>query len=253
MSFASRLREQRKKMGYTQPELAKKLGITKGAIGNYESGISSPRIEIMFKIFEVLQCDANYLFQDEMVDLVEENASPEEMDELVKKYRQLDAEDKQFVLCTLNYALKKNEKISTFTSERTNGSNGSASCKSIFLPLSEQPASAGTGVYLGPEAFRSIKVRENSKTRRAAFCVRVSGDSMEPIYSDGDIVMVSKEPVLPDDIALVTLDGCGYVKRMGDMILISENKKYAPIPYDESVIVNGRVIGVLKPEWILEM
>ena len=89
MSFASRLREQRKKMGYTQPELAKKLGITKGAIGNYESGISSPRIEIMFKIFEVLQCDANYLFQDEMVDLVEENASPEEMDSVSVSYSSL--------------------------------------------------------------------------------------------------------------------------------------------------------------------
>ena len=83
--------------------------------------------------------------------------------------------------------------------------------------------------------------------------MRVSGDSMEPIYTDGDIVMVSKESVLQDDIALVTLDGCGYVKRMGDMYLVSENKKYKPIPYDENVIVNGRVIGVLRPEWILEM
>ena len=54
MSFATRLRDQRKRLGYTQPELAAKLGITKGAIGNYESGISSPRIEIMFKIFEVV-------------------------------------------------------------------------------------------------------------------------------------------------------------------------------------------------------
>ena len=48
MSFATRLRDQRKRLGYTQPELAAKLGITKGAIGNYESGISSPRIEIIF-------------------------------------------------------------------------------------------------------------------------------------------------------------------------------------------------------------
>lgn len=76
---------------------------------------------------------------------------------------------------------------------------------------------------------------------------------MEPIYADGDIVMVSKEPVLLDDIALVTLNGNGYIKRMGDMYLTSENKKYDPIPYDESVIVNGRVIGLLKPEWIVEM
>lgn len=122
--------------------------------------------------------------------------------------------------------------------------------EAIVVPSSDQ-----CGVIV-PEITGSspiLSLVKNSKTLRAAFCVRVSGDSMEPIYTDGDIVMVSKESVLQDDIALVTLDGCGYVKRMGDMYLVSENKKYKPIPYDENVIVNGRVIGVLRPEWILEM
>ncbi|MFQ7634326.1 MAG: hypothetical protein ACLRLT_17020 [Sellimonas intestinalis] len=33
----------------------------------------------------------------------------------------------------------------------------------IYFPLSEQDASAGTGTYLGPEAFRNIKVADNEK------------------------------------------------------------------------------------------
>ena len=250
MSFASRLKEQRLKMGLTQATLAEALGVTKSAIGNYETGLNSPKAETLFKVFEVLQCDANYLFQDEMADIREETASPDEMAILVKKYRRLDPLSQKIVLSIIEMELNRTPSSDT---EETPRKDQAFPENCIFLPLSEQPASAGTGVYLGPEAFHSIKVVKNSKTLRAAFCVRVSGDSMEPIYTDGDIVMVSKESVLQDDIALVTLDGCGYVKRMGDMYLVSENKKYKPIPYDENVIVNGRVIGVLRPEWILEM
>ena len=250
MSFASRLKEQRLKMGLTQATLAEALGVTKSAIGNYETGLNSPKAETLFKVFEVLQCDANYLFQDEMADIREETASPDEMAILVKKYRRLDPLSQKIVLSIIEMELNRTPSSDT---EETPRKDQASPENCIFLPLSEQPASAGTGVYLGPEAFHSIKVVKNSKTLRAAFCVRVSGDSMEPIYTDGDIVMVSKESVLQDDIALVTLDGCGYVKRMGDMYLVSENKKYKPIPYDENVIVNGRVIGVLRPEWILEM
>ena len=69
MSFASRLKEQRLKMGLTQATLAEALGVTKSAIGNYETGLNSPKAETLFKVFEVLQCDANYLFQDEMADI----------------------------------------------------------------------------------------------------------------------------------------------------------------------------------------
>lgn len=250
MSFASRLKEQRLKMGLTQAALAEALGVTKSAIGNYETGLNSPKAEILFKVFDVLQCDANYLFQDEMADIREETASPDEMTNLVKKYRRLDSLSQKIVLSIIEMELNRAPSSGT---RETSRKDEPIPENCILLQLSEQSASAGTGVYLGPEAFRSIKVIENSKTSRAAFCVRVSGDSMEPIYVDGDIVMVSKEPVLQNDIALVTLDGCGYIKRMGEMYLISENKKYKPIPYDENVIVNGRVIGILQPEWVVEM
>lgn len=84
--------------------------------------------------------------------------------------------------------------------------------------------------------------------------MRVKGDSMEPIYCDGDIVMISRERPGVGDIALVTMDGCGYIKRLGMGTLVSENKKYKPIPLDsDNVIVNGRAVGILQPEWILEM
>lgn len=66
MSFSSRLKQRRKELGMTQEELASLVNVTKGAIGNYESDVSSPRADILFKMFEALHCDANFLFQDEM-------------------------------------------------------------------------------------------------------------------------------------------------------------------------------------------
>lgn len=66
MSIGTRIKEKRIAMGMTQKQLADKLGIKNTAIANYETGVSSPKESILFKLFEVLQCDANYLFQDDI-------------------------------------------------------------------------------------------------------------------------------------------------------------------------------------------
>ena len=42
------------------------LGVTGSAIGNYETGVSSPKAEVLCRAFDALECDANYLFQDAM-------------------------------------------------------------------------------------------------------------------------------------------------------------------------------------------
>ena len=66
MSIGSRIKERREELGITQIELATLLGVSKGAIGNYETDANSPKASIMYKIFDILQCDANYLYQDEI-------------------------------------------------------------------------------------------------------------------------------------------------------------------------------------------
>ena len=137
MSFASRLKEQRLKMGLTQATLAEALGVTKSAIGNYETGLNSPKAETLFKVFEVLQCDANYLFQDEMADIREETASPDEMANLVKKYRRLDPLSQKIVLSIIEMELNRTPSSDT---EETPRKDQAIPENCIFLPLSEQPA-----------------------------------------------------------------------------------------------------------------
>ncbi len=64
MSFGSRLKERREELKWKQSELGQKLGITGSAVANYENGINFPKEEILYKIFDVFHCDANYFFQD---------------------------------------------------------------------------------------------------------------------------------------------------------------------------------------------
>ena len=98
MSIGSRIKERRLELGLTQEALANMIGVTKGAVANYENGVSTPKIELMFRLFTALDCDANYLHQDEMKDSAfGETATPEEFDKVIKKYRALDEHGKKAV------------------------------------------------------------------------------------------------------------------------------------------------------------
>ena len=96
MSFGSRLKNRREELGLKQSELGQRLGITGSAIGNYENGSSSPKADILYRIFDVLKCDANYLFQDEMRELEIDDCTVPEV-KMIKKYRALDEHGKEAI------------------------------------------------------------------------------------------------------------------------------------------------------------
>ena len=101
MSFGSRLRDKRKELGITQPALAEILGVSQSAIGSWETDVNSPRATLLYDLFDILHCDANYLFQDETKQLYKNEASPEEFENIIKKYRELDAHGKDMVTTVL--------------------------------------------------------------------------------------------------------------------------------------------------------
>ena len=74
MSLNSRIKERREDLKLTRIELANLIGVTPSAIANYENGISSPKVELLYKLFDALKCDANYLYQDEMTMLIKDDA-----------------------------------------------------------------------------------------------------------------------------------------------------------------------------------
>ena len=74
----------------------------------------------------------------------------------------------------------------------------------------------------------------------------VYGDSMEPDYLNGDILLVQSTPTIEvGEVGVFTLNGDGYVKELGEGELLSRNPEYDPIPIHESDSLQcwGRVIG----------
>ena len=109
MSIGSRIKQRREELGLTQPELAKLVGISKGSIGNYESNVSSPNEKILFKLFEILKCDANFLYQDDFqYNLTNENVAQDSKEiKLLTYYRQLDVYGKDMVDTVLDIEYKR--------------------------------------------------------------------------------------------------------------------------------------------------
>ena len=53
MSFGEQLKCRRKELGLSRSELAKQLGVSQSAVGNYETGVSAPKEEILLRIFDI--------------------------------------------------------------------------------------------------------------------------------------------------------------------------------------------------------
>ena len=104
MPFGKRLKDARLSQGMTQEDLASAIGVTKGAIGNYESEVSSPKEPILIKLMDVLHVDANYLYQDFIE--IKDNFTSEER-HLVKLYRGAEQSAKEIALETLANHQKK--------------------------------------------------------------------------------------------------------------------------------------------------
>ena len=152
---------------------------------------------------------------------------------LIQKYRDLDDHGKRMVDIVIK------EETSRMESERQDDV--------LQIPLFDLPASAGFGLPLEGDYRTIIEAPDTPLNRKADFCIRVAGDSMEPDYSDGDIVLVKKSEVYIGDVGIFVLDGESYIKELGKDVLISRNPKYndIPLPDYDRIMVAGKVIGKL--------
>lgn len=91
------------------------------------------------------------------------------------------------------------------------------------------------------------------RNKMATFFARVDGDSMEPILSHGDIIVVDRSlPPQNGDVALCYIDGEFTVKTIeqhtGSVRLIPANPAYPPIEAseDNELIIWGIVTSSIK-------
>lgn len=100
MAFNDRLKESRTNAGLTQEQLSEKLGIAKSTLSGYESGNREPSIATVAKILDILDVDANYLYQDEVEKITNVVINIEEKT-ILEKYRELDEHGREMVDFTL--------------------------------------------------------------------------------------------------------------------------------------------------------
>lgn len=105
------------------------------------------------------------------------------------------------------------------------------------IPMQLYPVSAGPGNFLDDENYEDIPVSSDVPLS-ADFAVRVSGNSMEPLFHKNQIIYVHRQDTLLNgEIGIFFLDGEAYVKKFQNdpagTYLISLNELYAPKPVTE--------------------
>ncbi len=230
--IGDKIRERRLELGMTQSQVAEITGIKKNTISNYENNVSAPNENNIFKLMEVLKCDANYLFEWDKVENIKLTINEKI---IIKKYNTLDEYGKKAVddLLDNEYERCQEEK----------------KIEVIQLPMSELKVSAGVGSWIEDNRYGTIEVVDTPESRKADLVIEISGDSMEPTYHNGDNVLVRLQPSVDiGEIGVFVKDSEGYIKELGKNRLISHNKEYEDIIFNEYTNINciGKVIGIAE-------
>lgn len=106
-TILSILKNARNAKGLTQSEAAVALNVKGNTIGNYENGKTEPDIDAFIKLCEIY--DLNY------IEVLEEAYGNQKQDfsfnaseiQIIKKYRQLDADGKQRIENQLNFEVEQ--------------------------------------------------------------------------------------------------------------------------------------------------
>ena len=86
----------------------------------------------------------------------------------------------------------------------------------------------------------------------ADFALRCKGDSMEPTFRDGDLVLIRQQPeVEPGQIAAVSIDNETTLKHIypqdNGLLLVADNPAYRPLLItNEEIIIHGLAIGYTR-------
>lgn len=250
MTFGERLTHLRKENGYnTRNEFAEFLNIPSTTLRNYETDKREPGHTFLKQMSELFNVSVDYLLcltdEKEVLHPFRLKVSEQEH---IEKYRTLDIHGKDMVDTVLD------KEYDRCLSSADQAHEERTEYNIIYLPYPENRASAGTGDEFLSDVTRSISVKENRLTIRADLVIKVDGNSMEPVYSDGDIVLVHQQPAVDiGAIGLYAANGKGYIKKQGKDRLISVNPDYPDIMPEKNYAYKcfGQVIGKLNPEWII--
>lgn len=226
----------RKKNGLLQQDLAKLLNengiqINYKNISNWECGKSEPSIEIFLNICRILKVEDIYSEFFGFNDLDKYGRLNEKGKEKLDDYAEL-------LLDNEKYVIPSESKVIPFTGKQ-----------SIRLKSYYTLVSAGVGNYLAGDDYEELDFPADLVPEGADYTLTITGDSMEPVYTDKQKVFVHAQDYLNNgEIGIFSLDDNVYIKKLQDddngHFLVSLNKKYDPIPINENsnFMILGKVL-----------
>ena len=252
MEISQRIFEIMKQNKQKQKDLADATNISTSAISAWKKNGTSPAAETLFAIADFLGVSLDYLLTGKESTL----RLTEDEHDLLSLYGKLSSVEQQRLIGRAELLAeqaeeraREKEKVKRLEIQQST-TDESTLCETIDIPFSTLLVSAGLGDDLLAQdgTQETISVPATPTTRRANFAVRVNGDSMEPMYSDGDIVLVEQDQDVPEgQVGIFAVNGRGYIKKAGRRRLISINDAYDDILIspDDSVKCFGLVIGKL--------
>lgn len=235
VAYGELIRTRRKLKGLNQEDLGAMVRVGKNAVGAWESGRSRPDLNSVPVICEALDIPLEDFYgigkKQRKADSVPEEFS--------SRYGELTEYNRKVVLREMDMLLEMQR---NFVPKKR---------KLIRLFRSELSACAGPSFAIGETQGDAVWIEETPLTAQADELIRVSGDSMEPEFHDGDQVLVRHGASLrPGEIGIFTNGDAGYIKVYQRDGLHSLNPAYAVIRFHEGDEVRcvGKVLGIAGEE-----
>ncbi|WP_159584121.1 helix-turn-helix transcriptional regulator [Streptococcus halichoeri] len=228
MFSGNQLKKMRKAKPWSQAELAERLNVQKMTISNWETGKNIPNqahLDQLGQLFKVARFALDEDYQ------------------LLTTYHQLTMENQERVINYTDSLLSKQLQVVALAQHKD---------KKRFAYRVYESLSAGTGYsYFGDGNYDVVFYDEQFDYDFASW---VFGDSMEPTYLNGEVVLIKQEGFDYDGaIYAVEWDGQTYIKKVyreeNGLRLVSLNKKYSDkfAPFDEDPCIIGKIVANFMP------
>lgn len=223
MYWLIKLREFKKESHLTYKEISERSGIALTTVEKLFSGRTrDPKLNMISELAQVLGHSSA-----ELINGAHDALTPDETATLLA-LRKLDPIGKRRVKDTIASELCRSE----------------LEAKQVYSKIYyDFPVSAGTGEFLD-ERTATIATLTEKPPHGTDYILRISGDSMEPEFSDGDYIYVTKrESIDFGEVGIFVAEGSVYMKEYTPSGLKSYNPAYKLIRFYDDVRCLGKVLG----------
>ena len=232
------IRKYRELRGLEQKELSQMLGVADSAVGNWETGYSKPNLDVLVPVARILGISLYELFglDDPMMQYSKQEQR------VFAKYKELNEPHRAAVSTMID--MLGDEEMKTVSADDIP--------ELTVLRYFNRQLAAGIGDPTDmDDDGEPIYLYSTELIDKADYVFTVNGESMEPVYNSGDMVLVEKcTEIEYGQVGAFLIGNEAYIKECREEGLYSYNEKYKTMKFndDDNVSLIGRVIGVITAE-----